>query len=168
MNLKPVILVLVLLPFIGNGQGKLLKTVSLSGPVAFAGVDRPGDLYVVMKDGWIRKYDGNGNELASRKFDTAPTLFEAGDGTRSFVFLRKEQKMEDLSPDLSDRDTKPVNPEFAISPWLICPSRNELWILDSADLSFKKTSGRGTAIAYDMPWAPAAQKPTSASSITYM
>jgi hypothetical protein len=166
MNRKLLTIGLLALPFICNGQEKLLKTVPINGPVAFAGVDRPGDLYVVMKDGWVRKYDGNGNEIATKKFESAPTLFEPGDGTRVFAYFRKGQKFQYLNPDMSESDERVVNPEFAISPWLVCPSRNELWILDSADMSLKKTSGRGTAIAYDVPWTM--HKPKSVGPITYM
>ena len=166
MNRQLLLIALIAIPLMSNGQEKLLKTVPLNGKISFAGVDRPGDLYVVMADGWIRKYDGNGTEIASRKFNTAPTLFDAGDGTRSFAYFRKQQEIVYLSHDMSDADVRPVNPEFAISPWLVCPSRNELWILDSADMSLKKTSGRGTAIAYDVPWT--VHKPRSPESITYM
>src|SRR6185436_9882056 len=42
-------------------------------------------------------------------------------------------------------------PEFAVSAWLVCPSKNELWILDSADFTLKKTKDKGKAIAYEAP-----------------
>src|SRR5690349_20664708 len=49
---------------------------------------------------------------------------------------------------------------------MVCPSKNELWILDSADLSLKQTSNRGEAIAYDVAWT--GEKPASITSVTFM
>jgi len=89
-----------------NAQGKLIKSISLSTKVKFAGVDRPGDLYVVMEDGFIRKYDANGKEIASKKYAAPPTLFDPRDGILSFAYFRAGQRLEYLSPDMSSSDEK--------------------------------------------------------------
>jgi hypothetical protein len=161
-----IIAALISLPAVAAAQGKMIKSVSLNGKVQFAGVDRPGDLYVVMEDGYVRKYDGNGKEIASKKYTTPPTLFDPRDGTLSFAYFRTGQRLEYLSPDMSSSDEKTLSPEFAISAWLACPSKNELWILDSEDLSLKKTVDRGGAIGNDVRWT--LHRPESVSSITYM
>jgi hypothetical protein len=152
--------------FIAYAQDKPIATVQLTGTVTFAGIDRPGDLFIVMSDGWVRKYDKNGVEIVSKKFTSAPTLFDPRDGTLSFAYFREGQRLEYLSPDMSVSVEKVLNPEFAISAWQVCPSKNELWILDSADLSLRQTLDRGTAVAYDANWT--GPKPSSLEGIVFM
>jgi hypothetical protein len=149
-----------------QAQDKPIRTVQLDGSVVFAGVDRPGDLYVVMDDGLIRKFDKDGKEIATKKYASPPTLFDPRDGTRSFAYFRESQKMDYLSPDMTFSIEGKLLPEFAISAWLVCPSKNELWILDSADLSLKQTTERGTTISYDVQWS--VDKPAQPSTIVYM
>jgi hypothetical protein len=148
-----------------NGQGKLISSVPIVGKVHFASVDRPGDLYVVMEDGLIRKFDLNGKEIASKKFNSPPTLFDPRDGTLSFAWFRSTRQLVYLSPDMSSTSEVQVHPEFAISPWQVCPSKNELWILDSADLSLKQTSGKAATVAYDVAWPGTKPNPLN---ITFM
>lgn len=130
------------------GQKKV-ASVDLPVTVAFAGVDRPGDLYVVMSNGDARKFDKDGKVIGEHKFKTMPTIFDPRDGTRAFAYYRETQTIESIAPDLSFADATALHPEFAVSAWLVCPSKNELWILDGADLSLKKTKEKGTAIAYE-------------------
>jgi hypothetical protein len=42
-----------------------------------------------------------------------------------------------------------LDPAFAVSPWLVCPALRELWILDSADFSIKKTTLNSTTISLE-------------------
>lgn len=142
---------------------KKVATVSIPSNVAYAAVDRPGDLYVVMTGGETLKFDKNGKQIGKKKFDRVPTIFDPKDGTRAFAYSRDKQTLESIAPDLSFSDTEPVHPEFAVSAWLVCPSKNEFWILDSADFSIKKTKGRGTAIAYESQFSE-----TIVSNIQYM
>ncbi|MEI9920606.1 MAG: hypothetical protein WDO14_17710 [Bacteroidota bacterium] len=128
---------------------KKLATVDLSTTVSYAAVDRPGDLYVIMTNGEAIKLDKDGKNIGKKKFNTLPTIFDPKDGTRAFAYYRKLQAIESIAPDLSDGDFSPLHPEFAVNAWLVCPSKNELWILDSADFSLKKTKEKGTAIAYE-------------------
>jgi hypothetical protein len=166
MKLSLLLAASLIVPLVGLSQDKLIKSVALKGTVVFAAVDRPGDLYIIMSDGLIRKFDKNGIELATKKFDLPPTLFDPRDGTMSFAYFRKEQKLVYLSPDMSSSDEKSLNPEFAINAWQVCPTKNELWILDSADMSLKQTIDRGSAIAYDATWT--GEKPASAGTIMFM
>jgi hypothetical protein len=95
------------------------------------------------------KFDKNALQIGRKKFDAVPTLFDPKDGTRAFAYFREKQTIESIAPDLSFSDTSPLHPEFAVNAWLVCPSKNEFWILDGADLSLKKTKEKGTAIAYE-------------------
>lgn len=128
---------------------KRVASVNISTSVAYAGVDRPGDLYVIMTNGEAVKFDKYGKQIGQHKFKAVPTIFDPKDGTRAFAYSRNDQTIESIAPDLSFADTSPLHPEFAVSASLVCPSKNEFWILDSADLSLKKTKGKGTAIAYE-------------------
>jgi hypothetical protein len=166
--MKPALFIaaLVIIPLVSPCQDKLVKSVPLNGTVVFAAVDRPGDVYIIMSDGLIRKFDKNGVQLATKKFESPPTLFDPRDGTMSFAYFRAGQKLIFLSPDMSTSDERSLNPEFAISAWQVCPSKNEMWILDSADMSLKQTNDRGSTIAYDAAWT--GEKPASANTIVYM
>jgi hypothetical protein len=128
---------------------KKIATVETSATIVNASVDRPGDLYVILSDGIALKYDKTGKQIGKTKFKSIPTIFDPKDGTRAFAYFRESQTIESITPDLSFSDSSPLHPEFAVSAWLVCPSKNEFWILDSADFSIKKTKGKGTAIAYE-------------------
>jgi len=128
---------------------KQVATFQLPDDVLFASVDRPGDLYVIMKNGDALKLDKNAKLIGKKKFNTLPTIFDPKDGTRAFAYYRDLQSIESIAPDLSFGDFTPLHPEFAVKAWLVCPSKNEFWILDSADFSLKKTKNNGTSIAYE-------------------
>jgi hypothetical protein len=132
---------------------KQIATFQLPGEVAFASIDRPGDLYVIMKNGDAVKLDKNATLIGKKKFNTLPTIFDPRDGTRAFAYYRGLQTIESIAPDLSFGELTPLHPEFAVNAWLVCPSKNEFWILDSADFSLKKTKDKGTAIAYESTFA---------------
>lgn len=145
------VLLFIFITSVCFGQKKL-ASFQLPGDVAFASVDRPGDLYVIMKNGETLKFDKNAKQIGKKKFNSVPTIFDPKDGTRAFAYFRDTQQIEWIAPDLSFGDLSPLHPEFAVSAWLVCPSKNELWILDSADFSLKKTKEKGTAIAYESPF----------------
>lgn len=147
--------ILILISSVAFGQKKI-ATVKIEDQVAFAAVDRPGDLYVVLVTGKVIKYDKSGSVLGSRQFKNVPTIFDPRDGTRAFAYFRQTQMIESVAPDLSFSDPSPLHPEFAVNAWLVCPSKNELWILDSADFTLKKTREKGTAIAYETPFGHSA------------
>jgi hypothetical protein len=128
---------------------KKIATTETQADIVYASVDRPGDLYVILADGHALKYDKTGKQIGKMKFKSVPTVFDPKDGTRAFAYFRDSQTIESITPDLSFSDSSPLHPEFAISAWLVCPSKNEFWILDSADITMKKTKDRGMAIAYE-------------------
>lgn len=150
----------------GISQGKKLISVKSESPIVFAGVDRPGDLFIILDNGRIRKYNKDGKMIGETAPSIRPALFDTGDGTMSFAYFHERQEMVFFSPDMSVRNTVPVHPEFAIKPWLVCPSRNEVWILDSSDVSLKKTKDRISTIAYDVDWTKG--ETVSVNNITYM
>lgn len=149
-----------------HAQQKKIKSVEIGPGVAFASVDRTGDLYLVFKNGAVEKINKDGDRLASTKLSSTPTVFDPRDGVLAFSFQRKENTFTYFSPDLSVSSIQKVHPEFALDPWLICPSKNEIWILDSADLSLKKTGANTHLIQKDVPW-PLKEK-SSASSLSFM
>ena len=52
------IIVLLFITTASFGQKKV-ASVNVASSIAYAAVDRPGDLYVVLTDGQILKYDNN-------------------------------------------------------------------------------------------------------------
>jgi len=142
------ILLLILITTYCFGQKKV-ASVDLPAGVSYAAIDRPGDLYVIMTDGEALKFDKDGKTIGKKKFSTLPTLFDPKDGTRAFAYYHELQAVESIAPDLSLGDFTSLHPEFAVSALLVCPSKNEFWILDSAAFSLKKTKDKGTAIAYE-------------------
>jgi hypothetical protein len=143
------IVLLILVSITAGFSQKKLATFELPYEVSFAAVDRPGDLYVIMVNGNAVKLDKSGVVIGQKRFSTLPTIFDPKDGTRAFAYYRKLQAIESIAPDLSFGELTAVHPEFAVSAWLVCPSKNEFWILDSAAFSLKKTKEKGTAIAYE-------------------
>jgi hypothetical protein len=148
------IIILLLLTTTCFAQKKV-ASINVSNTVAYAGVDRPGDLYVILNNGEALKFDKNGKQIGKRKLLSVPTVFDPKDGTRAFAYYRDTQTIETVAPDLSFADASPLHPEFAVNAWLVCPSKNELWILDSADFTLKKTKEKGTAIAYETAFGDA-------------
>ncbi len=117
--------------------------------ILWAGVDRPGDLFLLFPSGEVQKFNNEGMLIGKYLFPSVPTLIDPGDGVQSFYYIRKGNKFGNLSADMSLLSEKVVDPAFAISPWLVCPSLRELWIFDSSDFSIKKTKLRSTTISYE-------------------
>ncbi len=117
--------------------------------IIWAGVDRPGDLLLVLETGEVFKYDKDGKQIGTHGFEVPPTLLDPLDGVQSFYFDEASEHYGNLSSDLSSASKHAVDPAFAVRPWLVCPSLHELWILDSADFSIKKTKMKSTAISLE-------------------
>lgn len=130
------LILLLALPFLARSQ---TQTITVEAEIVWAGIDRPGDLFVLLANGEVQKYEKTGKKVGSHRFGSLPTLIDPLDGVRSFFYFRQGQRYGTLSYDFSDVDEKVLDPSFAISPWLVCPALRELWILDSADFSVKKT-----------------------------
>jgi hypothetical protein len=134
--------------FIAGAQpGKI--TIETQSEILWAGVDRPGDLFLVLSTGEVQKFNNRGQLIGTHGFKTPPTLIDPMDGVQSFYYLQRENLYGNLSYDLADATQHPVDPAFAIAPWLICPSLHELWLLDSSDFSLRKTNMSSMAIAFE-------------------
>ncbi len=144
----------------------LLHSVQLPGPVFTGGLDRPGDLYVVMQGGEIQKISKDGQLLGRRPYTSTPTLFDPRDGVLAFAYFRASNSFEFLSADLADAEGHQLAPEFAINPWLVCPTKNEVWIFDKADYSLKKTGGSFSLI--EREFALKGISPADSLAFTYM
>lgn len=134
--------------FIVHAQSKTIQ-FETDAEVVWAGVDRPGDLFLVLVTGEVQKFNKEGKKIGSHGFATPPTLLDPLDGVQSFYYLRNENQYGNLSSDLVDRSQRRLDPSFAIRPWLVCPSLHELWILDSADFSIKKTKLNSAGISLE-------------------
>lgn len=137
--------------FAASAQRKKIKTLELSEDIAFATVDRPGDLYVVMQSGQIQKFDKDGKLVIVYRHKTTPTIFDPRDGAKLFAYYRDKQEYDYLSPSFEINQSFIIAPEFAIEPWLIAPSgEHKLWVLDAADHSLKKVNVRQSVVELEV------------------
>jgi hypothetical protein len=121
------------------GQVKTVRTLQINDTIAFAAVDRPGELYLLTKTGQLQKFDKDGNLLNLHKGKHTPTLFDPRDGSRLFAYIRELRQYWFLSPSFEITTAHELDSAFAIDPWLICPSGDHnIWVLDAADNSLKK------------------------------
>src|SRR5687767_6814977 len=77
---------------------KKIKTLEVSDTIRFASVDRPGDIYLITRDGQIQKFDKDGKLSVLYKHKTLPTLFEPRDGAKLFAYYRENQEYDYLNP----------------------------------------------------------------------
>ena len=63
--MKLVGFLLILTPFLSQGQSKKITSFKTSSEVIYTAIDRAGDFYIVLKSGEIHKYDKNGVNLGS-------------------------------------------------------------------------------------------------------
>lgn len=117
--------------------------------ISWAAVDRAGDLFLVCKDGLVMKHTKELKQIGAHNFSTQPTLLDPLDGVQAFYFDEATSVYGNLSSDLSSVTKNIIDPAFAVRPWLVCPSLHELWILDSADFSIKKTKMKSAAISLE-------------------
>lgn len=125
------------------------REIALESEIIWAGVDRPGDLFVELATGDVLKFDKQGKRIAAHHFATPPTLLDPLDGVQSFYYSRSGHHYGTLSYDFTTVKDQVLDPSFAINPWLVCPALRELWILDSADLSIKKTRMNAMTISLE-------------------
>jgi hypothetical protein len=101
-------------------------------------VDRLGDFFLILKKGGIKKIDPNGKLMARLK-RVKPTEIEPWYHPSIFIYQREEQKYFTYGRFFENKQTHLVPPQFAIEPYLVCPTHdNMLWIFDKADYSMKK------------------------------
>jgi hypothetical protein len=132
------LILLALTPFFASGQKKV-KTLEVSDSILYSAVDRPGDIYVILKDGQIQKFDKDGKVVVVYRHQGAPTLFDPRDGAKLFAYYRDKQQYDYHNPSFDIVASYRIDSAFAIDPWLIAPSgEKKLWVLDNADHSLKK------------------------------
>lgn len=142
------LILLIALPSLAQQKINTIETVD---NIVYATVDRPGDVYLVLKNGQIQKFDKNGKLLVATKREETPTLFDPRDGARLFAYYRKPQQYDYYNPSFETTASFRIDPAFAIDPWLICPSGDhKLWLLDAADHSLKKLNARHTEVEVEI------------------
>ncbi len=156
---------LLLILMTAQAQPKKIR-IETRSDIVWAGVDRPGDLFLILVTGEVQKFNNQGQPVGTHGFGTPPSLLDPMDGAQSFYYLQKENVFGHLNADLSDATRHKLDPAFAIAPWLVCPSMHELWMLDSSDFSLKKTNMNGTAIAFESSLNPEPKK--KANDYLYM
>jgi len=103
-------------------------------------IDRLGNFFLLQKNGKIKKYDPQGNVLASLS-GTSPTLIEPWYHPSIFIYTRSQQKYAVYGRNFENPQEYTVEPALAIEPSLVCPTHdNKLWIFDKADQSLKKVN----------------------------
>jgi hypothetical protein len=128
-----------------------IKTLEVSDTIVFAAVDRPGDFYLVLKDGQIQKFDKDGKLAVVYRHKTVPTLFDPRDGARLFAYYRKNQEYDYLNPSFDAVTSYRIDSAFVIEPWLICISGDhKLWVLDAADHSLKKVNVKDSEVEIEV------------------
>jgi hypothetical protein len=137
--MKNILLILLLLiSFVSLAQKKI-KTIEISDTIVYATVDRPGDIYIVTKEGQIQKFDKDGKLIVVYRHKGAPTLFDPRDGAKLFAYYRNHQQYDYYNPSFDMVTSYRIDSAFAIDPWIIAPSgEKKLWLLDNADHSLKK------------------------------
>lgn len=132
---------------------KKIKTLEISDTIASISIDRPGDFYVLTKQGQFQKFDENGHLIILYKnhSHTTPTLFDPYDGARLFAYYREQQQYSYLNPSFEVTSSFRIDSAFVIQPWLIAPSGDyKLWVLDEADHSLKKINARTTEVEVEV------------------
>jgi hypothetical protein len=128
-----------------------IRTIETVDTIVFATVDRAGDVYLVLKNGQIQKFDKDGKLLIAYRHQGVPTLFDPRDGARLFAYYRTPQQYDYYNPSFETTASFRIDPAFAIDPWLICPSGDhKLWLLDAADHSLKKLNARHTEVEVEV------------------
>lgn len=147
------LLLVVSLPILAQAQFTEHIKLQVPNPVIYATVDRPGELYLVDTKGTIQKIDAEGKPQSSYTpvQPLAPTVLDARDGARIFSYYRSREEYIYFSPSMADDvGWQKIDPAFAISPYLVCPSGDAgLIILDSADWSLKKVNLKTSTVSVD-------------------
>lgn len=125
---------------------KKLKEFS-GGKIEVVSVDRLGDLFLILKNGSIKKYDTKGKVLASLKKGKTPALIEPWFHPMIFSYFRDEQKYVFYDHNFQVTQQQKIDPSIAVSPFLVCPTNdNKLLVLDEADWSIKKVNPVSTKV----------------------
>jgi hypothetical protein len=127
------------------------KTISINAKdIAFAYVDRPGDLYILKQDNVLMKIDQRGMVVSEQSFSEPLSLFEPRDGARMFAYHNQSQRCYFFSAET--KQEYKIEQEYAINPILVCSSGDyHIWILDSEDFSLKRVNPVQSKVIVDTP-----------------
>jgi hypothetical protein len=129
------LLLFLTLPLYVYSQQNLITTIEISN-VESVYVDRPGDLYCLLKDNTIKKFDIDG-ELVSEIMPDSLTTFDPRDGSRLFIYSRSKQLFSFFTQETKQEFS--VELHYAIDPIFVCSSGdNQIWVLDRSDWSLKR------------------------------
>lgn len=133
-----------------SGQFEKITTITLEDTIAYATVDRPGDVYLVFSNGKITRMNKDGAIQGTAHFKNFPVIFEPRDGARLFAYF-SDHHYTFLPPSFSPvNPPQPVDPAFAINPYLVCSSGDyNLVVLDSADWSLKKINLQTNVLLFE-------------------
>ncbi len=114
------------------------------GKIENVSVDRLGNFFLIFKNGSIKKYDANGNVLASLKNmggEKSLALIEPWFYPKIFAYSKKNQQLVSYDRNFKNPTQQKIDPSVAIRPLLACPTNdNKVLVLDGADLSIKKVN----------------------------
>jgi hypothetical protein len=132
-------------------QQKKLKTVEVSDTIAYAYVDRPGDLYVITLGGQLQRFDKDGRLSNLYRKGPALSLFDPRDGARLFAYYRDKAQYDFLNPSFDVVSSYKIDSAFALNPWMVCTSGDyNVWVLDGSDWSLKKIDMRTGTIPVEV------------------
>jgi hypothetical protein len=139
LNMKMLFLILcVISSTAANSRQAKIATIEIENIMAVY-VDRPGDLYIRLKENLIKKFDLQGKLLGEIKFDHPITTFDPRDGARMFVYSDKTKLCSFFSQETKQEFL--IEQHYAIEPTLTCSSGDhQLWILDRSDWSIKRVN----------------------------
>ncbi|HEY3403431.1 MAG TPA: hypothetical protein VGK59_08600 [Ohtaekwangia sp.] len=147
------------LAYPASGQFKKIRTQEVSDSITTVAVDRPGDLYIITKEGQLQHFDKDGKLYSLYKKDPSPTLFDPRDGSRLFAYFRPVQQYAYMSPSFEITQRIQLDSAFSIDPWLVCASGDyNVWILDAADWSLKKIDTKKGLVLTETVLPPAFSK----------
>ena len=146
-------LLLLIVALLPTSAQRTLNVVKLDSEPVAVSIDRPGDLYLVLRDGRVVRVDAEGATQPIDAANPSPTLFDPRDGARLFAYYRASQQYSYFGAS-ADVQWHPVDSAFAIEPWLVCPSGDyNLWIADRADNTLRKVSTATARIDAEIPFA---------------
>jgi len=128
-----------------------VKSITVSDTIAYATVDRPGDLYIITKRGQIQRFTPDGAIGTLYKVAHIPTQFDPRDGSRLFAYFRGDRHYAFYNPSFEITKSYHLDSSFVIEPWLVTISGDhDIWVVDAADGSLKKVTQATETIDVDV------------------
>ncbi len=135
---------------IGQDQPlKRLQTIPLLD-IKIVTIDRLGNIYALLENQTINKYDTDGVWMAS--FSNLERVeisqVEPWNPLSVFIYSSSVRKIELLDRSLIRQERIAVDQSLAIEPALACPSsNNSYWLFDKTDLTLKKIDLKNSAVS---------------------